>query len=176
MVVRQVWSPVAAKIRCRACGVLNASSAAYIRVPASAPAAPSISAAASPRPSAIPPAASTGVPVPHCCDQVHDFGVEGHCGAYPVTVTTGLLALGYEHVGADPQRTLSLPRSCTWHSNRAPAALIVSANGAGSPKDNITAAGWCGRARSSSRGWRASDQVMNPQPNVRSLGKGELSS
>jgi hypothetical protein len=45
-----------------------------------------------------------------------------------------------------------------------PASLMLAAKGAGEPKDNINAAGWRARTRSSRCGFLAMDQVMKPQP------------
>src|ERR1700753_2772158 len=61
MLLRSVSSPRPSTIAFLTAGSTMASAVAWNRVPMTAPLAPSTSAAASPRPSAIPPAASTGI-------------------------------------------------------------------------------------------------------------------
>jgi hypothetical protein len=83
-VLRSVSSPRPSTIAFLAAGSASASAVAWNRVPMSAPAAPRASAAATPRPSAIPPAASTGTGAARSTTAGNDVCVGGRDGQVPL--------------------------------------------------------------------------------------------
>mmetsp|Transcript_72594 Transcript_72594/g.216687 ORF Transcript_72594/g.216687 Transcript_72594/m.216687 type:complete len:205 (-) Transcript_72594:8-622(-) len=161
--VRTVASPSAAMAASCRLALTPDSRLAQKRVPMSTPSAPSISAAARPRPSAMPPAARSRV--------------SGRCSPRKsATSATKLIVprLAPWPPASEPWATTtsasaaSASRTCRsvwhWQISGTPAALTLAAKGARSPKDSITALGL--RARASSRRWprSARAQVMKPTP------------
>ena len=143
-------------------GSTSASAVAWNRVPMSAPAAPSASAAATPRPSAIPPAASTGVGAARSTTTGTNGSVDrprrAPCPPASVPCAT---------ITSAPRSTacLASSRSVTWMISAAPAARMGGGNGRGSPKDSITARGPCASACSTVP--TSTDQLWKPTPHGR---------
>lgn len=81
-----------------------------------------------------------------------------------MAVPTGLGALSHQHIGADLQGSLGLGPVLDLADQPRSGGLDGVSETAGSLNDSITATGSYCSARSSSCGWRAKDQVMNPQP------------
>ena len=109
------------------------------------PAAPSASAAATPRPSAIPPAARTGTGATRSTTTGTNGSVERPCGP---PCPPALRALRHDHVGAQVHGLPGLLEIGDLEDQRRPASRMRSANGLGSPNDSITARGPYSSARS----------------------------
>jgi hypothetical protein len=105
-------------------------------VPITAPWAPSISAAATPRPSVIPPAASTGTGATASATAGTSGRVDRRLPCPPASVPWATITSAPAATACRAPAT-----SCTWHISRTPACLTSAPNGAGSPKDKNTAAG-----------------------------------
>ncbi len=169
-----VSSPPAVTARAWARAETTASSVAQKRVPTRTPSAPRASAPASPRPSATPPAPSRSVSGARSAISSATSGTRVNVDRVPtpcppasppcVTMTSAPASRAWR----------AWSSVWTWHSSGTAAARIRSANGAGSPKDSMTAAGWCSRAMSSSSGWRARFQVMKPASHPGACRGGEL--
>lgn len=162
--LRSVSSPRPETIALLMAGSTSASVVAWKRVPIKAPAAPSASAAATPRPSAIPPAARTGVGAARSATSgtngIVDRPRRAPCPPASVPCATMTSA---------PIRTacLASARSVTWRISAAPARRTGATNALGSPKDNITA---CGRHVSAcSTAATSIAQVRKPTPQGRSV-------
>ena len=103
--LRCVSWPRPATIACTIEGSTSASAVAWERVPINAPSAPSARAAARPRPSAIPPAASTGTGAARSTT----IGTERERGSAEARAAAAALrSLGHDDVGAEAHRPARL--------------------------------------------------------------------
>ena len=114
----------------------SASELAQNLVPSTAPWAPSISAAATPRPSVIPPAASTGTGATASATAGTSGKVARRLPCPPASVPWATITSAPAAAACRAPAT-----SCTWQISLIPASLTSAPNGAGSPKDKNTAAG-----------------------------------
>ena len=155
---RTVSAAVAAVIAASSSALSNASSVASNRVPTSTPAAPRTRAAASPRPSPIPPAASTGVPAATSTTAGTKGSVPRPSPCPPAS--------------APCATTTSAPRSSarcasgsvvTWIISVIPASRTAETNGVGSPNDSMIAAGSSAMARCTVASSMAHDSRPMPQ-------------
>ncbi len=137
-VLRSVSSPRPARIAWLIEGSASASAVAWNRVPSSVPGAPRASTAATPRPSAMPPAASTGVGAARSTT----IGTNGSVDR-PRRAPCPPPSVPCATMTSAPRSTacLASSRSVTWMISAVPAWRTFSANGRGSPKDSIIAAG-----------------------------------
>ena len=148
-------------------GDTNASALAHNRVPTSAPSAPSASAAASPRPSATPPAATTSVLAESRSDEVDDVGHQRESGPNAHSVPTRLAALRHDEVRAGVQGLACMVEVLHLSGKRNPRR----AEAVGERPKIAERQHDCGRvrARGPARVVRAFGprlQVMNPHPTL----------
>ena len=157
--LRSVSAPCPSMIALMAGGSVSASAVARNRVPSSTPAAPSARAAATPRPSAIPPAASTGTGAARSATT----GTNGRVDR-PRRAPCPPLSVPCATITSAPRSTACLASSTlvAWMIRAAPARRTGSVNGRGSPKDNMTARGRHSSARSIVRTSIA--QLWKPTP------------
>jgi hypothetical protein len=129
------------------------------RVPMLTRTSPSINAAASPRPSAMPPAATTGIGVTRSTTD----------GTSPIVARSAARArlhraLRHDHVGSGFDCEIDLGRGLDVADQKGIGRADAVDVRAGSPKDSWIAGGRASRARSGGRGRRSSAKVMNPTP------------
>jgi hypothetical protein len=144
-------------------GETLASLDAHSREPTSTPSAPSISAAARPRPSAMPPAAHSNVAGDLAAMRSATSGtsviVARRSPWPPASEPCATTTSAPQSIACSASR-----RVCTWQMSLAPEALMRAANGCGLPNDGKMARGLRARTRSTSCGCFFSAQVMKPQP------------
>jgi hypothetical protein len=128
--------------------------------PSRSPPRRAASAAAKPRPSAMPPAATTGIGATASTTAGTSPIVPRVVPEWPPASRPCAMMMSAPASAA----CLACISVCTWQIVLQPASLMRPVNGVGSPNDSITAAGRASSAISSAAWLRSNAQRMNPMP------------